>query len=208
MALFLPPEHRALEHAHSVDIAFGGAESNTAIGLARLGCSAGWFGSLGDDPFGRRILKAIRGEGVDVSRAALSAEAPTGMMFREEIAGRHSVHYYRRGSAASRMAADHLDGAYIQGARMLHVTGITMAISPDARNTVIEAMNIARGAGTLISFDPNLRLKLWSIEEARGPILQAASMADYFLPGWDELKLLYGTEDEELIFSRLSELGP
>ncbi|MGU3473069.1 sugar kinase [Paenibacillus sp. D51F] len=206
MALFMPAEQRTLEHASTLEIAFGGAESNTAIGAARLGCSVGWFGALGDDPFGRRIRKALRGEGVDVSRAALSKEAPTGMMFREEEAGRLAVHYFRKGSAASRMLPDHLDGAYIGGARLLHVTGITMALSAEARETVFRAMEIAAGAGVKISFDPNLRLKLWSVDEARESILRAAAMADYFLPGWDELKLLYDTEDEALILSRLAEL--
>ncbi|OXM15306.1 sugar kinase [Paenibacillus herberti] len=206
MALFMPQENRTLEHADSLQSAFGGAESNLAIGLARLGCSVGWCGALGDDPLGRRILKALRGEGVDVSRASLSGNAPTGLMFREEVAGRLAVHYHRRGSAASGMTPGHLDTAYLQSARMLHVTGITMALSNSARESVLHAMRIAKEAGVKISFDPNLRLKLWSIEEAREALLPAAELADYFLPGWDELKLLYDTEDEGEILDRVGAL--
>ncbi|QJC52988.1 sugar kinase [Paenibacillus albicereus] len=207
MALFMPQENRALEHADSLQSAFGGAESNLAIGIARLGGSAGWCGALGADPLGRRILKALRGEGVDVSRAQLSAEAPTGLMFREEVAGRLAVHYHRRGSAASRMTPERLDADYIRGAKLLHVTGITMALSDSARETVLEAMRIAREAGVKVSFDPNLRLKLWSIEEARRALLPAAELADYFLPGWDELRLLYDTDDEAAILKRVYALG-
>ena len=108
MALFMPQEHKSIERAATLEQSFGGAESNVAIGLARLGTSVGWFGALGDDPFGKIILKTLRGEGVDVSRAQFSTEAPTGMMFREHVAGRLAVHYFRKHSAASRMLPEQL----------------------------------------------------------------------------------------------------
>jgi len=206
MALFMPQEHKALERAAVLEQGFGGAESNVAIGLARLGASVGWFGALGDDPFGKIILKTLRGEGVDVSRASLSTVAPTGMMFREHVAGKLAVHYFRKHSAASRMLPEQLDEKYIQGAKLLHVTGITAAISEDARRTLRRAVDIAKDAGVLISFDPNLRLKLWSIEEAREVLLPFAADADYFLPGWDELRLLYETEDFQAVKAKLQEL--
>ncbi|EFM09230.1 PfkB domain protein [Paenibacillus curdlanolyticus YK9] len=207
MALFMPPEHRALERAVSLEQGFGGAESNVAIGAARLGVSVGWFGALGDDPFGRMIVKTMRGEGVDVSQAKLSTEASTGLMFRESVAGRLAVHYYRKNSAASQMAPDDLNEDYIRGSKLLHVTGITMALSESCRRTVLRAVEIAREADVPVSFDPNLRLKLWSIEEAREALLPIAAKADYFLPGWDELQLLYETSDWELVKARLNELN-
>lgn len=207
MALFMPPEHKALERAAVLEQGFGGAESNVAIGLARLGCSSGWFGVLGDDPFGKMILKTLRGEGVDVSRATLSGEAPTGMMFRESVAGRLAVHYYRKHSAASKMEPEQLDEEYIRGAKLLHVTGITAALSESARRTVRRAIDIAKDAGVKVCFDPNLRLKLWSIEEAREVLLPLAEAADYFLPGWDELKLLYETDDYEEVKAKLVQLN-
>mgnify|MGYP001249955809 CR=1 FL=1 len=206
MALFMPPEHRALERASTLEQGFGGAESNVAVGAARLGVSVGWFGTLGNDPFGHMIVKALRGEGVDVSRVKLSSEAPTGLMFRETVAGRLAVHYYRKHSAASRMQPEDLDEAYIRGSKLLHVTGISMAISESSRRTVERAVDIALDAGVPVSFDPNLRLKLWSIEEARDALLPIAAKADYFLPGWDELQLLYETSDWERVAERLAAL--
>ncbi len=206
MALFMPQEHKALERATTLEQGFGGAESNVAIGLSRLGSSVGWFGALGNDPFGRIILKTLRGEGVDVSRVRLSEEAPTGMMFRETVAGRMAVHYYRKHSAASRMEPEQLDEAYIQGAKLLHVTGITAALSDNCRRTVRRAIDIAKDAGVKVSFDPNLRLKLWSIEEAREVLLPFAADADYFLPGWDELMLLYSTDSYDAVKQKLLEL--
>ncbi|MHA7964297.1 sugar kinase [Paenibacillus sp. CAU 1782] len=206
MALFMPQEHKAIERASVLEQGFGGAESNVAIGLARLGASIGWFGALGNDPFGKIILKALRGEGVDTSRVKLSDAAPTGMMFREHVAGKMAVHYFRKHSAASRMTPEDLDEDYIRGAKILHVTGITTALSEDCRRTVRRAVDIAKEAGVLVSFDPNLRLKLWSIEEARQTLLPLAEDADYFLPGWDELIQLYETEDYSEIKERLSAL--
>ncbi|WP_219836024.1 sugar kinase [Paenibacillus sp. R14(2021)] len=207
MALFMPQEeYRSIENASTLEQSFGGAESNVAIGAARLGCSVGWFGALGDDPFGRFILKRVRGEGVDVSRARLVPEAATGMMFRERIAGKLAVHYYRKHSAASRMTPADLDLDYIRGCKILHITGITPALSESSRETVLAAVAAAKEAGVLISFDPNLRLKLWSIEEARRVVLPLAEQADYFLPGWDELRLLYDTGDFDVVKAKLSEL--
>lgn len=206
MALFMPEGHKSIERAATLEQSFGGAESNVAIGLARLGSSVGWFGALGDDPFGKLILKTLRGEGVDISRAKLSADAPTGMMFREHVAGRLAVHYFRKGSAASRMKPEDLDEDYIRGAKLLHVTGITCAISEDGRRTVRRAVDVAKEAGVPVSFDPNLRLKLWPIEEARETLLPLAADADFFLPGWDELKLLYDTDDYETVKERLRSL--
>lgn len=206
MALFMPGEHKSIERAATLEQSFGGAESNVAIGLARLGSSVGWFGALGDDPFGKLILKTLRGEGVDISRAKLDKEAPTGMMFREHVAGRLAVHYFRKHSAASKMTPDKLDEDYIRGAKLLHVTGITAAISKDSRDTLKRAVAVAKEAGVKISFDPNLRLKLWSIEEARETLLPIAEDADFFLPGWDELKLLYDTNDYEFVKKQLQGL--
>lgn len=206
MGLFTAQDSRGLEYASTLHKSFGGAESNVAIGVARLGHLPGWFGALGKDPVGDMIYKAIRGEGVDVSRVVRSEEAPTGLMIRENTAGRSSVYYYRKGSAASQMQPDQLDASYIGSAQILHVTGITSAISPSGLACVEAAMDIAIKAGVKISFDPNLRLKLWKMDEARGVLLRLAQKANYFLPGLDELKLLYDTEDEEAIFAILSQM--
>ncbi|MBP3962112.1 sugar kinase [Paenibacillus lignilyticus] len=207
MALFMPQGYKSIENAPTLEVSFGGAESNVAIGVARLGESVGWFGALGDDPFGRAIMKRIRGEGVDVSRASLVEGAPTGMMFREMVAGKLAVHYFRKHSAASQMQPDQLDLDYIRGCKILHISGITPALSQSCRETIFAVVAAAKEAGVRISFDPNLRLKLWTIEEAREAVMPLAAQADYFLPGWDELRLLYNNDDFEAVKAELSKLS-
>jgi 2-dehydro-3-deoxygluconokinase len=206
MALFTPQGSRGLEYSGGLNKSFGGAESNLAIGIARLGHQAGWFGRLGNDPYGQYIAKSIRGEGVDINAAVLTDEAGTGLMSRQEVAGKVSVYYHRKHSAASLMQPEHLDEAYISQAQILHITGITPALSENCVRTVREAVRLARKHGVKVSFDPNLRLKLWTIEEARPVILELAEQADYFLPGIDELKLLYATDDLDTILDKLKGL--
>lgn len=206
MALFYPAGSRGLGTAGGLEQSFGGAESNLAIGLARLGCRAGWFTQLGDDPLGYGIVKAIRGEGVDVSRVRHTGIAPTGLMLREAVRGKLSVYYYRAGSAASKLTPEAIDSGYIASASILHVTGITPALSSSCLETAREAIRIAKSQGVKVSFDPNLRLKLWTIEQARPILLEFAEQADYFLPGYDELKLLYETESEADILAKLRKL--
>jgi 2-dehydro-3-deoxygluconokinase len=207
MSLMTPVNSKGIEYSSEFVKSFGGAESNFAIAISRLGHKSGWFGQLGKDPLGRTILKAIRGEGVDVSQAELTDQAPTGFMLREIVAGKSSVYYYRQGSAASKMGPWDIEEDYIKQARILHITGITCAISETARDAVYEAVRLARKHGVKVSFDPNLRLKLWDVEEARKVLLPLAEEADYFLPGYDELKLLYATESDSEIFTRLKELN-
>ncbi|MBS4194875.1 sugar kinase [Lederbergia citri] len=206
MVLMTPMNTKGIEYNSEFIKSFGGAESNFAIALARLGQKAGWFSRLGNDPFGRYILKAIRGEGVDVSRAELTDQAPTGFMLRETVAGKTSVYYYRSGSAASKLSPKQIEEEYIKKSKILHITGITCAISESARNAVYEAVQMAKKHGVKICFDPNLRLKLWSLDEARETLLPLAEQANYFLPGLDELKLLYDTSNDDEVFSRLKEL--
>ena len=105
-------------------------------------------------------------------------------MIRENASGKASVHYYRKLSAASAMTPDDLDPEYIAGAKILHVTGITAAISESGLSTVEAAIHIAKQAGVKVSFDPNLRLKLWSAEKARPVLLRLAEQADYFYLVW------------------------
>lgn len=207
MALMTPEGTKGIEYASRLEYAFGGAESNVAIGIARLGHRAGWFGKLGADPFGRNILKRIRGEGVDVSRSKLVSDFPTGFMLRENVAGLSSVYYYRKNSAASTMLPEDLDESYIAQSQILHVTGITAALSEYCLETMKAAMRIARKNGVKVSFDPNVRLKLWSPEKVREHLVPLIMHADYFLPGINELEILYQTTDLQHIFSKLQSLS-
>jgi 2-dehydro-3-deoxygluconokinase len=206
MGLMMPTGVKGIEYSSQFEKSFAGAESNVAIGVSRLGHRAGWCGHLGADPLGRYLLKSIRGEGVDVSRAQLVEGATTGLIIREIVGGKSSVYYYRRHSAASQMRPEHLDESYISQAKLLHITGITPALGQSCRDTIREAVRIARKHGVRVCFDPNLRLKLWSAAEARSFLLPLAEEADYFLPGLDELELLYETDNFEQIVERLSKL--
>lgn len=206
MVLFQPEQMLPLEYIHQFPKKIGGAESNVAIGLTRLGHSVTWFSKLGNDPFGRFVLKSIRGEGVDVSSCLLTDEAPTGLLFKEQLSPEDmNVYYYRKGSAASLMQPDELDAGAIAAARILHISGITPALSESALATVMEAIDIAKRNGTTIVFDPNLRLKLWNAEQAKKTFNEIAANADVILPGLDEGQLMTGETDVEAVAQALAD---
>jgi 2-dehydro-3-deoxygluconokinase len=209
MVLLLAEQVGPLREAASFSRHVAGAEANVALGVCRLGHTAGWMGRVGDDEFGRAILYRLRGEGIDVTHARADAEAPTGLLVRERReVGPLDVAYYRRGSAASRLSPEDLDEEYIRQARALHLTGITPALSSSCKATVFAAAEIARAAGVPVVLDPNLRLKLWSKEEARATLRDLARLADVLLPGADEAELLTGEADPEAAARALLELGP
>lgn len=205
MVLFQPEQMLPLEYIHQFPKKIGGAESNVAIGLTRLGHSVSWFSKLGNDPFGRFVLKNVRGEGVDVSSCLLTDEAPTGLLFKEQLSPEDmNVYYYRKGSAASLMQPVELDADAIASARILHISGITPALSDSALATVMEAIEIAKRNDTKIVFDPNLRLKLWSADQAKKTFNEIAANADVILPGLDEGQLMTGETNVEAVAEALA----
>ena len=198
MALFSPRETGPLRYVADFRLKFGGTESNFAIALARLGISAGWFSRLGDDELGRFITHNIRGEGVDLSRVIVDPEAPTALYLKEISAvGDTTVYYYRRGSAASRLSPNDLDAEYVRSARWLHVTGITPALSESCHEAVHAAIDLALAAGLQVSFDPNLRLKLWTVERAREVLFPILRRCHVLLGGMEELSLLLGVSKSD-----------
>lgn len=204
MVLFQPEQMLPLEYIHQFPKRIGGAESNVAIGLTRLGHSASWYSKLGNDPFGRFILKSIRGEGVDTSSCRFTDEAPTGLIFKEQLSPEDmNVYYYRKGSSASLMEPEDLDEETIAQARILHISGITPALSESCRLTVMKAIEIAKQNGTMVVFDPNMRLKLWSAERAKEVFSEIAANADVILPGLDEGQLMTGETDVEAVAEAL-----
>src|SRR5438128_8776204 len=209
MVLLLAEQSGPMREAITFRRYIAGAESNLAIGLSRLGHSAGWFSRVGDDEFGRAVVFRIRGEGVDTSRVISDAAAPTGLVIRErrEVGPIEQV-YYRRGSAASRLSPDDLDAAYVGGARFLHLTGITPALSASCHRTVFAAADMARAAGVTVVLDPDYRSKLWDPTEARSVMRDLASRCDLLLPGRDEAELLTGESDPEVAARELKKLGP
>ncbi|MGB6242995.1 MAG: sugar kinase [Castellaniella sp.] len=179
-----------------------GAETNVAIGLARLGLRVGWGSRLGQDSMGRYLLASIQGEGVDCSRVALVAGARTGMLFkgRVEDGSDPLVEYHRAGSAASRMTPADVDRDWLLGARHLHATGVFAAVSADSFQVSLQTMSQMRAAGRTVSFDPNLRPSLWaSVDAMRAGINQLAALADWVLPGLEEGRLLTGEQQPEAI---------
>lgn len=198
MVVFSPNVNGPLRHVHTFTKSLGGAESNVATAIAKLNHSVGWFSKVSDDEFGRFVISAIKAEGVDTSRVLVDQERPTGLLFKERYQRSNpNVYYYRKNSAASSLSPDDLDEEYIKQAKILHITGITPALSDSCRNMVYRAIEIAKENNVLVSFDPNIRLKLWTIDEARKVLVDIASKADIVMPGLDEAELLLGLTDKD-----------
>jgi 2-dehydro-3-deoxygluconokinase len=178
-----------------------GAESNVAIGLARLGVSAGWVSRVGDDEFGHYVCAAVRGEGVDVSQVELDPARPTGIMIKElRPVGKSRVLYYRSGSAASELSPQMLPIAYLQSASHLHLTGITPALSPGCADAALTAASTVVEAGGTVSFDVNLRSQLRMSDPLAtfGPFID---LARFLFLGADEAKQLFQTRDMQELAS-------
>ncbi|HSK99180.1 MAG TPA: sugar kinase [Rubrobacteraceae bacterium] len=199
MILGVPAMPGRLRHAAGLELKVGGAESNVAIALSRLGVSAGWVSYLSADEPGQIVLDRVRAEGVDTSRVRRLEEASTGLYLREKIGTEVRVYYYRRSSAASRMGPEAFDPEYLRGATFLHLTGITPALSADCRAFVVWAAQQARASGVRVSFDVNYRSKLWSAAEARGFAEEVLPLVDLLFVGDEESRVLWGREDEEFV---------
>lgn len=201
MVMFSPDQYGPLSYVHGFHKRIAGAESNVAVGLVRLGHTCGWISKVGADEFGRFILREVRAEGVETSQVSIHDGAPTGIMFKEILEGKETrVYYYRKTSAASYMTPQDLNEGYIAGAKILHITGITPALSGSCLDTILEAITIAKRHGVKVSFDPNIRLKLWSREKASEVIRSILPMVDIVLPGIDEGDIIFNlTSPDEII---------
>ncbi|WP_308166876.1 sugar kinase [Nocardia albiluteola] len=179
-----------LRGARSLDLSMAGAEATVAIGIARLGHPATWIGRLGDDELGESVRAALRGQGVRVLARA-DAQAPTGLMIKERRTVDVSrVHYYRAGSAGSRLSPDDIDAEVIAQHGILHITGITPALSDTAASAVRTAVRAARAADVMVSFDVNYRSRLWTEAAAREQLSAVARLADIVFASVDELGLV------------------
>jgi 2-dehydro-3-deoxygluconokinase len=207
MVLGVPPRPGRLRHATSLELKIGGAESNLAIALSRLGLSAGWAGYLGGDEPGQLVLDRIRAEGVDTSQVRRIKERPTGLYIREQIGTDVRVYYYRLGSAASTMHTDAFDPNYLGGAKFVHLTGITPALSEECRAFVLWAAREACASGARVSFDVNYRSKLWETEEAREFVEEILPDVYLLFAGDEEARALWARDDEALV-RELAREGP
>ncbi|VVE37957.1 2-dehydro-3-deoxygluconokinase [Pandoraea cepalis] len=186
---------------------FGGDTSNFAIAARRQGVNTGFVSALGDDRFGRMLLDLWREEAVDTDAVRVDAQAPTGVYFVSHDASGHHFDYLRAGSAASRYRPQDLPREALASASFLHLSGISLAISASACDAAFEAMSMIRAAGGKVSFDTNLRLKLWPLARARATMREAFSLTDVCLPSWDDVTAVTGLDDRDAILDALLSYG-
>ena len=192
MALMSSDTWGPLQHSRAMTMGIGGSESNVAIALRRLGVDVTWIGRVGEDSLGDLVAREIGAEGVSV-RAIRDPDAQTGVMIKERRTSRQTrVWYYRSGSAGSRLCPADIDPVTIRSAALLHVTGITPALSSSAADATFTAVNLAREAGVPVSFDLNYRSKLWSAAEAREVYRRIIPLADLVFAGDGEAEIALG----------------
>jgi 2-dehydro-3-deoxygluconokinase len=192
MAL-LDPAGSDVANGTGFTLRVGGAESNFAIALSRLGIPVTWVSRLGTDPFGDLVATTLAGEGVDLRYVARDPERPTGVYFKTRENGTTQVHYYRAGSAASRLAPDDVPDAALDGVALVHLTGITTALGDGPRQLVLDLARRARARGATVVVDPNYRPALWTgADVAAAVLLELLPSADWFLAGLDECRRLFG----------------
>jgi 2-dehydro-3-deoxygluconokinase len=202
MMLLVADRPGPLEDAQSFHKRTAGAETNVAIGLARLGLKVGWASRLGADSMARYLLATMQDEGIDCSHVICDASQKTGFQFKGRVMDGSDppVEYHRKGSAASHMGVTDVDEAWLRSARHLHATGVFAAISDTSLEAARKTMKVMRAAGRSISFDPNLRPSLWATSEhMRTSINALAALADWVLPGIEEGRLLTGEQTPEAI---------
>lgn len=209
MALMKAATPGPLAFTESLRLGIGGAESNVAIALRRLGTSVTWVGRVGADSLGDLVLRELMAEGLDVE-CSRDSGAPTGLMIKERRTNETAkVWYYRSGSAGSRLGAEHLPERKIAAARLLHITGITPALSASAAAAVQAAVDCAKTAGTMVSLDLNYRSALWSKQAAAAAFQALVRQADVVFAGDDEAAIVVGEAADPLeLARRLATLGP
>ncbi|KHO19245.1 sugar kinase [Mycolicibacterium setense] len=208
LGLLTAPQAGRLHHNPTLRLGFGGAESNVAIGVARLGGTAAWIGRLGADSLGELILRELRAEGVH-PYPAHDLDTATALMIKERPhPGAARVSYYRRGHAGSRLRPADVPIAVVTDTKILHVTGISAALGDSARSAAHAAIDAATSAGASVSFDVNHRTALWSDQRAAAAAyLELAQRADIVFAGEAEAQLLTGAETPGRQLDALLSLG-
>jgi 2-dehydro-3-deoxygluconokinase len=186
----------------------GGDTCNFVVAVSRLGGRAGYISRIGDDPFAQLLRRRWEEEGVDATHVGTDPSARTGIYFITRKDDAHTFTYYRQDSAASRITPDDLPEDYIRQAGWLHVSGISQAISETAAATVDRAIALAREAQATVSYDPNLRLKLWPLSKARETIHRTVPRIDILLPSYEDACRLTGLQAPEDIVRTYLAMGP
>jgi 2-dehydro-3-deoxygluconokinase len=188
------PTGRRLDDTRSLDMEIAGAESNVSVALARLGWRTGWVSRMPDHALGNAILRALRSDGVDVSAVKRVPDERLGTYFIEFATPPRAtqVIYDRADSAASHMTADDIDWDYLLDTRVLHLTGITAALSENCYALLAEAIERAHAAGVMVSFDVNYRAKLWTATTAGEKLRPLIAEADLLLCKGADATVLFG----------------
>lgn len=186
---------------------FGGDTSNFAVAAARQGARVGYLSALGDDPYGRLLRRLWDEERIDHHHVATDAAAFTGIYFVTHDAAGHQFSFFRAGSAASRMTPASLPVGVVGRSRLLHLSGISLAISASACDTAYAAIAQARETGAQVSFDTNLRLKLWSLDRARAVMRDVMRLADICLPSFEDISAITGLEEPDALVDHCLQLG-
>lgn len=176
----------------------GGAELNFAIGCARLGLNSKWISRLGEDEFGRVIYNFARGEGIDVSEVDFVKGFPTSVNFKEiRENGEGKTFYYRHQSPILTLKPEEITEEILDSVDLVHITGVFLAIDPRNINITKKLLSLANERKILVSFDPNIRLKLWTIEDARSAYFEIFPYVDILLTGLDEIETILGKNSED-----------
>lgn len=197
MALLMANKPGSLSKVNGFERATAGAELNVSVGLSRLGFKVGYISSLGDDSLGRNLIDFMECEGIDLQHLKIDKRFPTGFMLKTMVTDGSDpeVEYFRKGSAASFMSLENQPTDHYQQARLLHITGISPALSKSCRELVFSLAKQARANGKFVSFDPNLRPRLWASQaEMIETLNELATHADLVMPGLSEGQLLTGFE--------------
>jgi len=194
MALFMADEVGNLHEIHHFTKALAGAEVNVAVGLSRLGLNVAWMSKVGNDAFGKYIQEYLKKEQVHTTQVLKDEENPTGFQLKAKmLSGDPEVQYFRKNTAASKLSQVDLNEEFISQAKHLHMTGIPLAVSKSFRHYALGALAIAKQHKIPVSFDTNLRPKLWkSPEEMISVINDAAFQCNIILPGIHEGRVLTG----------------
>ncbi|WP_034761876.1 sugar kinase [Rossellomorea vietnamensis] len=204
-----PSSTGPMRFVSSFERKIGGAELNFAIGCARLGLKTGWVSRLGNDEFGRHIFNTVRGEGVDVSEVELVDGYPTSLNFKEIMGdGSSRTFYYRDRSPTTVLTKETLNEEFLKNTKILHITGVFPAVDKTKNIELIRhAIIEAKKHGVMVSCDPNIRLKLWSEDEARDVLRSFLPYVDILLTGIEEAELMFGTSDTNEIIEHCKQFG-
>lgn len=207
MATFTPDSTGPLRYVQRFGIRTAGAESNVAVGLAKLGIDAAWISRLGNDEFGQFIRNQLRAEGVDCSHVIWDPDHRTGVMFKETGVGETKVFYYRENSAASHLCPEDIVPSLFDGVRVLHLSGITPVLSDSCREATDAAFRLAKERGIPVSFDPNIRRKLWHGNDYTAMLRDMTLQSEIVLLGVNEAEALFNLRDADAICDLLLQNG-